>query len=94
MITLSGGAQNVPAVDEKFNENINGDAKTTSRDTKVVTTKDKPLILQELKPKIEGVVVVSKGANNPEVALQLNEAVVALTGVKTHKVVVLPKQSK
>jgi len=92
MLTLAGGAQNVLATDEKINENVNGENKTTSRDSKVVTTKDKPLVLQELKPKIEGVVVVSAGANNPHISMQLNQAVVALTGVKTHKVVVLPKK--
>ena len=91
MLTLAASSQNVIATDEKISENITETTKITNKDTKIVTSKNEPLIIQELKPKIEGVVIVSTGAKNPNIALQINKAVVALTGVKTHKVVVLEK---
>ncbi|MDR0930975.1 MAG: hypothetical protein LBM38_04465 [Clostridiales bacterium] len=63
----------------------------TSRDTQIATLKDQPVVLQELQPKVEGVVVIASGANNEEVALDINNAVIALLDVKPHKVVVLNK---
>ncbi|MBQ9983703.1 MAG: hypothetical protein IJP29_03860 [Lachnospiraceae bacterium] len=47
-----------------------------------------PIVVQELYPEIEGVVVVCEGGDNSELALRIKEAVQALFSVDTHKIVV------
>lgn len=98
MLTLASSSKTVIASDERISENITQSSDGTTRtqninrDVKVATLRDQPLILQELEPQIEGVVVVAEGANNQNIARSINQAVVALTGVKTHRVVVLAKK--
>ncbi|MDR1101926.1 MAG: hypothetical protein LBL34_06205 [Clostridiales bacterium] len=98
MLTISASAQTVVASDEKYSENItqnsDGSTKTqqTNKDVKVTTLRDQPLVLQEIEPKIEGVVVVASGANSTKIVLDITQAVVALTGVKSHKVAVFSKK--
>jgi len=91
MVTLSGGSQDVLATNDKTSENSTSSGTTTSKDSTVVTANNAPLVLQELKPEIQGVVVVASGANNPNIVVQISQAVVALTGITVNKVVVLPK---
>ena len=47
-----------------------------------------PIIVQELSPDIEGVVVVCEGGDNSELALHIKEAVAALFSIDAHKIVV------
>lgn len=48
-----------------------------------------PLILTEISPVVEGVVIAAQGADSPEVAASLNQAAQALLDVPAHKVAVL-----
>ncbi len=51
-----------------------------------------PIIIQELYPDIEGVLVVCEGGDNSELALHIKEAVVALFSIDAHKIVVCKLQ--
>ena len=48
-----------------------------------------PLVLTEMGPVVEGVVIAAQGANSPAVAAALNQAAQALLDVPAHKVAVL-----
>lgn len=52
-----------------------------------------PIVIQELYPDIEGVVVVCEGGDNSELALRIKEAVQALFSIDAHKIVVCKLQS-
>ena len=51
-----------------------------------------PIVIQELYPDIEGVVVVCEGGDNSELALRIKEAVQALFSIDAHKIVVCKLQ--
>lgn len=51
-----------------------------------------PIVIQELYPDIEGVVVVCEGGDNSELALHIKEAVAALFSIDAHKIVVCKLQ--
>lgn len=76
-----------------------GIRKTTSvtQDGKITMTQSsggqRPLVLTYIKPKIRGVVVVAKGAQNPVVEKMITEAVERGLGVPGYKISVLPSKS-
>lgn len=96
MITLRSGKEIIVASDQKISEQATSDqgktANNTQRDTKVTLLKDTPLVLRELQPIVEGVVVVADGADNAEVQNKIVGATVALLDVKAHKVGVYKKK--
>jgi stage III sporulation protein AG len=51
-----------------------------------------PIVVQELYPDIEGVVVVCEGGDNSELSLKIKEAVQALFSIDAHKIVVCKLQ--
>lgn len=57
-------------------------------------SKELPVVRKEIKPQVQGVVVVAEGAENPEIKAQLMEAVQVYLNVAPHRVVVLPKESR
>lgn len=48
-----------------------------------------PYVVQELYPKIEGVVVLAEGGGNAQVAEHISKAVQALFSIETHKIMVM-----
>lgn len=53
---------------------------------------EKPVVEKEIAPQIAGVMIVARGASNPEVKASLFQAVQVSLGVEPHKVVVLPME--
>ncbi|PKM79967.1 MAG: stage III sporulation protein AG [Firmicutes bacterium HGW-Firmicutes-13] len=51
---------------------------------------EEPLIIEEVYPKVQGVLIVAKGVENPHKQSQVVEAVRAVLNLPSHKVVVLP----
>lgn len=96
MITLKSGKQIVVATDEKTNEQLLSDTskknENIQKDTKITLVNDKPLILQELSPQIEGVVITAQGAGSIDVQSKIIKAATALLDVAPHKVAVFEKQ--
>ena len=95
MITIHSGSEKILATNEKSSTQLSeGTSKSTQsqRDTQVMVVDNEPLVLTELTPQIEGVVIIADGAESDVVKEQIYQATVALLGVKTHKVAVFPKQ--
>lgn len=77
-----------------------GNRKVTQSDinSQAVTMNDgngaKPLIIKELEPEIKGVIVISEGANDINVKMQLLRAVQTVLGVNADQVDVFVMESK
>ncbi|KAB2338473.1 stage III sporulation protein AG [Cytobacillus depressus] len=56
--------------------------------------KEVPIVLETKKPKIRGVLVVAKGADNIQVKKWIIEAVTRALDVPSHRVAVMPKKTK
>ncbi|WP_228728139.1 stage III sporulation protein AG [Brevibacillus composti] len=67
-----------------------------SRDEQVVVVQggkqDQPVVLKTLKPKVRGVLVVAKGAENIQVKAWITEAVQKVLDVPAYKISILPKK--
>lgn len=97
MITLSCGIEYVYATnttEETTTQTVAGT--TTTQTTKTeeiilvsVSGKNSPIIIRENLPKVSGVVVVSSGANNISVMLELQKAVMALLEVNAEDIEIL-----
>ncbi|MFY4776263.1 stage III sporulation protein AG [Metabacillus sp. RGM 3146] len=74
----------------------NVEDQSSEEQTVIVKSGDKesPIVLQEKKPEIRGVLVVAKGANNVQIKQTIIEAVTRALGVPSHRVAVLPKKIK
>ena len=106
MITFEMGAEIIPASnkskssDTTEEKDSGGGARTiVSEDITetVVTTNEnygtKLLVLKEIKPKVNGVIVVAKGAENIEVKARLYDAVKTVLQIPGHKVEIYPKKN-
>ena len=94
MITLDGSPELVYAMDSdsKVSNSSSGGTTTTSSQTPIIVSKNgssSPLILTEIMPKVKGVIVVSSGANNVSVKLDILNSVSTLLGISTDKINVL-----
>ena len=102
-ITYVSGNEIVPAIETKKDEDAiqekdkTGGERSTKQNNyenkiayeELQSGVKKPVILKELKPKPQGVVVVTDGADNPMVRQDLSRAVQVLTDVPIHKIQIL-----
>lgn len=90
MITLKEGSENVYKNDTK-NERQTGEGseKNIEEEKTVFSNSGEPLKLKEAAPKIEGVVVVAQGGDDPMVKKSLISGIQALLGVEAHKIEIL-----
>lgn len=67
-----------------------------SRDEEVIVVQgdkqDQPVVVKTLKPKVRGVLVVAKGAENIQVKAWITEAVQKVLDVPVYKISILPKK--
>ncbi len=103
MITLKSSKEQVALKDSPYTkEGLNevdgeGGSRTDNHiqreDSTVLVTNDDgktvPYIVQEKEPKVEGVVVIAEGGDNPRVVMDIMEAVEVLFDVPAHKVKVM-----
>lgn len=99
MITLSASAENVVEKDREISsestkdgESTDTSKRSTSSETSVYTGgagEETPYVSKQLSPKIQGVLVVAEGGDDPVVVENITEAVQALFGVDTHKIKVM-----
>lgn len=96
MITLKSGTEKV-LQNDKTNKNKKeiGDKEITESEEGYNTLvlqgeeEEKPYVIKELMPEIEGVVVVAEGAGNKKVYSNIVEIVQALFDVETHKISII-----
>ena len=93
MLTLEGSPELVYASDEnsKISNNGSSSTSTNSSTPRIIETagSSNPLILTENLPKVKGVIVVSTGANNVAIKLDILNAVSTLLDISTEKICVL-----
>ena len=70
-------------------ENVEISSEENSVMEKAEDGSESPYITKEVQPEIEGVVVIAKGADQKIVETEINEAVVALFDVPSHKIKVM-----
>ncbi|RKD25575.1 stage III sporulation protein AG [Ammoniphilus oxalaticus] len=77
-------------------ERATRDIQDSSKDEKVVLVQgsqgEHPIIVKKVKPKVRGVVVVARGAENMKVKAWIHEAVQKALHVEPHKISILPKK--
>lgn len=108
MLTLASTAEKVIEKDrdsqsEQVKESDHqGGERTTDKDSlseetvyeKQNSSGDTPYVTKELTPRVEGVVVLATGGDDPKVAEHITEAVQALFGIDTHKIRIMKKNQK
>ncbi|WP_099466912.1 stage III sporulation protein AG [Konateibacter massiliensis] len=52
-----------------------------------------PYVVKELEPEIEGIIVIAKGGDDPVVAKNISDAILALFHVEAHKIKVMKMES-
>ncbi len=64
---------------------------TTTRNDRetVYDSTESPYIIQELSPKVQGVLVVAEGGGNVSVKKQIQETIQALFGLESHKISIM-----
>jgi stage III sporulation protein AG len=86
------------STDETDREGGTRKVEDTSTDEQLVVIRsgdqEKPVMIKTEKPKIRGVLIVAKGADNIQVKKWIIEAVTRVLDVPSHRVAVLPKKSK
>lgn len=102
MINLESGTEKVPAKDENISDKITNE-KDTEGGTRIINesnTNDKvvfknmqggnsePLIVKEINPEVKGVIVVSEGAKDSKIKLELTEAVMTVLNIPAFRVTV------
>lgn len=86
IITIDKGFEYVYATEEEVKTNSNGSTITTST---VILIDGKPVIEKELFPSIKGVVVVSQGANDVSVRMNLLTAIQTVISVDNSRITIL-----
>ena len=94
MISLDGSPELKYAMDSDTNvsNSSNGITSSTSSESPILVGKNgstSPLILTEILPKVKGVIVVSSGANDISIKLDILNSVSTLLGISTDKINVL-----
>jgi len=103
MISALGDRETVFAIDSTENRShiIEEDAQGGTRDQRQYSTQeqtviitdrngiDQPLILREISPRVEGIVIIAQGGDDPFVRDALTRAAMAVLGVDAHRVQVL-----
>ena len=99
LITYEDNGRTIVEKDESVSEELvqeadsNGGTRTTttSRNDKetVYDNKEAPYVVQELSPKVKGILVVAEGGVNVSVKKQIQETIEALFGLDAHKISIM-----
>ncbi len=85
VITVESGRESVLAMKTTTKEGING----IETETSPIIINGKPVIVKELYPKIIGVLIVAKGANNILVMNRLQQATISLLDIDLDQIEIL-----
>lgn len=103
MITLKSSGEKVVEKDQESSGNSSeetdsqgGTRKATDNSKKEETVfyssesgSSEPYVIKEMEPEIEGVLVIAEGGDNPSVAKNISEAILALFSIDAHKIKVM-----
>lgn len=92
LLTYSETTSIYPLYNENISESIStsesGEVTETKTENKEIFTnsQDEAVIQKKIYPKLEGAIIIAKGASNPEIKTNIIYAVEAATGLLTHKI--------
>lgn len=90
MITLASSSEKIVEKDEEITKDETQDTKSeTTVYEETAENGQTPYISKELTPRVEGVVVLCEGGDEPVVVQEITEAVEALFSVESHKIKVV-----
>jgi len=103
MISPLGGRETVFAIDtvQTQSHSVEEDSQGGSREQRQYSSQeqtviisdrqgtDRPLILREVEPSVEGIVIIAQGGNNAQVRADLTRAAQAVLGLDAHMIQVL-----
>jgi len=103
MISPLGGRETVFAIDtvQTQNHSVEEDSHGGSREQRQYSSQeqtviisdrqgtDRPLVLREVEPSVEGIVIIAQGGNNSQVRADLTRAAQAVLGLDAHMIQVL-----
>ncbi|MBQ8845375.1 MAG: hypothetical protein IJ008_05140 [Clostridia bacterium] len=89
IITLESGFGYEYVTEEETKTSTNGSTSTTITTTTVVMVSNEPLVNQEIYPKIKGVVVVAKGAEDAGLKLKILSAIQTVLNVSNSNITIL-----
>lgn len=103
MITLKSNGEKIVEKDVESSGNSTeesdaqgGSRKTTDSSKKEETVfysnesgSSEPYVIKEMEPEIEGVLVIAEGGDNPSVAKNISDAILALFSIDAHKIKVM-----
>lgn len=96
MLTYSSSFEKSIAYEKNLNENEKKDGDSvineTSSQNNVVLSNGEPFVIKEIYPEIQGVIVVSKGADDILVKQNIIDAVTTALNIAPHKVCVVKKE--
>lgn len=96
MLTYSSTFEKNIAYEKNLNENEKKDGDSvineTSSQNNVVLSNGEPFVIKEIYPKIQGVIVVTKGADDILVKQDIINAVTTALNIAPHKVCVVKKE--
>lgn len=86
-INIDGGGEKVLAKDSDYKTEVQGEEKSEESKTSIVMSgKSTPYIVEEKTPEISGVLVISKGAADERVKIEIYEAIRAIYGIAPHRI--------
>lgn len=104
VVNLESSEEEVVEKDVRTNEQVTAEEdpkggtrriQENSKDEKVVLQRgengDVPIVVKKMKPRVRGVLVVAKGAENLQVKAAIIEAIQRVLDVPVHRISVLPK---
>ena len=95
MITLSDSGETIVEKDQKEQTNRTTTEQETEETTVYVEngSEKQPYVTKEVLPKVEGVLVVAEGGDDPRVISDISDTVMALFRVEAHKIKVVKMSS-
>lgn len=107
LITYSQTNQLIPLFNEDTSTSDTDESDSGGGNRKIKETSNKkeviyqeingekiPVTQSTINPKVEGAIVIAKGASNSDIKLKITHAVEAATGLATHKIQVFPMTNK
>ncbi len=102
MVTLQSSAEQVVEKDMEIQDDTvtesdsQGGTRVTGQSARKETTiyqqeETKPYVTKEIAPKVEGVVVIADGGDNPVVIKNMTESIQALFDIESHKIRIVKK---
>jgi stage III sporulation protein AG len=88
-VNYSESAETVYVFDQEQSGQDDSEGNTSSEKTTLAAISETPVVAKQLQPKVQGITVVSSGADDPQVKERLYQAVRGLTGLDATQIAII-----